>query len=225
MRKLVFGLIALLSLFLVVEIGVTLLSQKGMERALQAQYDLPSSLQVSINSFPFILSLARNHLAELEVSWEQELEYVVEEGMYARVPCGTVVDLYDVELNMTSLFGGKLDIRSISRMKAIMSFDAKAIADLFGLPEEEFVIQDDEFFRILDGEKYQYKIKVNGDSSLELSPYGRSTLDEGSSEKADSPVEIAEFTSLPLGSSLKRASIDGGKVVIEISIPMWEGYL
>ena len=127
MRKILFSVIVLLALLLAAEVGVTILSQNGLEKAISSQYELPSSLRVSINSFPFLLSLARNHLAELQLTWEDELDYQVEEGALESMHYSGCVSLYDVELNMPSLLTGKLDVRDVSRMEATMAVDVGLI--------------------------------------------------------------------------------------------------
>ena len=143
MRKLLFSVIILVALLLGAEVGITLLSQHGMEKALSAQYELPSNLEVSINSFPYLISLFRNRLGELQLNWQGELQYGVDEGAAANLPYTCRVNLYDVELNMPSLLTGKLEIRDISRLKALIYLETADINEALGISEGGFFVQDD----------------------------------------------------------------------------------
>ncbi|RJP31248.1 MAG: DUF2993 domain-containing protein [Actinobacteria bacterium] len=225
MRKILFGVIVLLALLLAAEVGITLLSQHGMERALSSQYGLPSGLEVSINSFPYLISLARNHLGELQLTWEGELQYGVEEGAAAQIPYAGRVNLYDVELNMPSLLSGKLEIRDISRLKSSISLAIGDINQALGMPDEGFFVEDERLYMLSDGEKVQYKVKVIDEDTLSFVPVAVSTTAEGSSANDLYQVETILFYGLPMRSCIDLASVDGDRVVLEISIPMWEGYL
>ena len=225
MRKLLFSAIILVALLLGAEVGVTLLSQHGMEKALSAQYELPSSLEVSINSFPYLISLFRNHLGELQLSWDGELQYGVEEGAAANMPYAGRVNLYDVELNMPSLLTAKLEIRNISRLKAFIYLETNDINEALGISNGGFFVQDDRVFLLADGEKTQYRVKVTDDHSLSLEPMMGYTHTEASSTNNEYRVETVVFKGFPMEAKLSYASIDGDRVVLSISIPMWEGYL
>ena len=225
MRKILFSVIALLALLLAAEVGVTLLSQHGMERALRAQYELPSNLEVNINSFPYLVSLTRNHLGELQLTWEGELDYALQEGTLESMPYACRVNLYDVELNMPSLLTGKLEIRDISRLKAAISMDTGSLNEALGGIDGGFFIEDDKIFALVAGKKTQYRVKVTGDYTISIEPYASSTTTEGSGSNPDAQVKTVDIVGLPMESTLYTASIDGDKVVLEISIPMWEGYL
>ncbi|MDD3717098.1 MAG: DUF2993 domain-containing protein [Actinomycetota bacterium] len=225
MRKILFSLVLLLALLLAAEVGVTLLSQHGMERALRSQYDLPTSLESSINSFPFLVSLARNHMSEVRLSWSGDLQYQAGEGAVENlVYLGSVV-LYDVELNVSSLLKGKLEIRHVSRQKAAISIDAEGLGRACGLRQGALFIANDMIFVEIDGEKTQYKVKVSGDHSLTLEPYGASSVGTGLGSNPYAEVKTIVFDALPLGATLLNASVNRDRVQIEMSIPMWEGYL
>jgi hypothetical protein len=218
-------LVTLLALLLAAEVGVTLLSQHGMERALRSQYELPSSLEVSINSFPYLLSLARNHMGEVQLVWQAELQYQAGEGAIDSIPYEGRVNLYDVELSMPSLLTAKLEIRQISRQKAEISMDIESLNQALGIHAGALVVENDRLYMDVKGEKTQYKVKVIGDNALAIEPYFESMVASGLYSNPDYGVETVEFISLSLSAILLNASINGGRVVVEISIPMWEGYL
>jgi hypothetical protein len=225
MRKILFSVIILVALLLAAEVGITLLSQHGMEKALSAQYELPPSLEVSINSFPYLVSLARNHLSELQLNWNGAVQYQVEEGTAANIPYTGRVNLYDVELNMASLLTGKLEIRKISRLKAFIYLDTAELNAALGMVAQAFFVEDDKIFLMSEGKKTQYRVKVTDESTIALMPFTVSMTSEGLPSNGQSLIKTVRFNDLPMGSKLSLASIDGDRVVLEISIPMWEGYL
>ncbi|MBN2025915.1 MAG: DUF2993 domain-containing protein [Actinobacteria bacterium] len=225
MRKILFGVIVIVALLLAVEVGITLLSQRGMERALSSQYDLPPSLEVSINSFPYLVSLFRNHLGELQLSWDGTLQYMVEDGAAEPLPYEGRVNLYDVELKMTSLLTGKLEIRDISRLKAYIYLDIEDLNRALGMDEDGFYTEDDRLYVTIGGDKAQYRIKVKDDNTLYIEHLSVYTTSEGLPANGISQVETVQLIDLPMGSKLSLASIDGMRVVLAISIPLWEGYL
>ena len=225
MRKILFTIVTLLILLLAVEVGMTLLSQHGMERALRSQYELPPSLEVNINSFPYLLSLARNHMGEVRMSWKGGLQYEVDDGALESMPYEGTVDLYDVELDMPSLLRGRLEMRHISRQEATISIALESLNQALFMSGCSLEIENDKLYAWLDGEKTRCMVKVCGDNSLEISPYGAFTDSSGSYQDSDVGVETLEFDALPMGSILLNASTDRDTIVLEISIPMWEGYL
>jgi hypothetical protein len=225
LRKILFSLVTFLALLLVAEVGITLLSQHGMEKALSSQYELPSSLEVNINSFPYLLSLARNHMGEVQLSWKSELPYHVGEDAAGSMAYEGRVNLYDVELNMPSLLTGKLELRHISRQKATISMDLEELKRAFGFNSGTLFLEDDSLFMRAGGEKTRCKVKVVGDDGLTIEPYGASTDGSGSYLNPDCELETVEFPELPIGAILLNASLMGDRVILEISIPMWEGYL
>jgi hypothetical protein len=225
LRKILFSAMALIVLLLAAEVGVTLLSQHGMEKALRSQYELPESLEVSINSFPFLLSLARNHLGELQLSWDGELGYSPEEGRTEYMPYVGRVNLYDVKISMPLLLRGRLEIRDISRVKAEISIDDDAINEVFGSPGDGFLIDDDKIYRIKGGEKIQYKVKTSKGTTLVIEPLNGYISDSGFTENTEEELQEVKLNGFPLEAKLHNASVRDGKVVLEISIPMWEGYL
>ena len=225
MRKIVFSIIVLLALLLAAEVGVTILSQNGLEKAIRSQYELPDSLKVSINSFPFLLSLARNHLAELQLTWEDELDYGVEEGTLESMHYLGCVNLYDVELNMPSLLRGKLEVRDVSRIKATLGVDIAWVNDSLGLGEDGFYAEEGRLYRGEGDEKVRFKVKVTGSDTLTVEPYREYMSGEGLPQNPYVEVYTVVFGLLPLSAELENASLDGSNVVLNISIPMWEGYL
>ncbi len=225
MRKLLFVAITLLALLLAAEVGVTLLSQYGMERALRSQYDLPPNLEVNINSFPYLLSLGRNHLGELQLDWEGEVEYSVEEGALESMLYTCRVNLYDVELKMASLLTGKLEIRDISRLKAVIGIDLSDLNQALALPGGGFFVEDGRLYAAVEGKKTQYKVKASGENTLAIEPADSSSGTTGSQADLDVTVETVELSGLPMDCELDAARMDGERIMIEISIPSWEGYL
>jgi len=220
-----FAIVIILALLLAAEVGVTLLSQHGMERALRGQYELPDSLEVNINSFPYLVSLARNHLNELRLTWEGELDYQVEEGMLDSLHYSGSVSLYDVELNMPSLLTARLEIRDISRLKAAISLDISGLNEALGIVDGTLIVEDGRLYVSLAGEKTQCKVKVTAQDSITFEPNGYSMPSTGSASNVNAWVKTLRIAEPPLGAELSNASVYGEDVVVEISIPMWEGYL
>ena len=229
MRKILFSLVILLALLLAAEMVVTFLSQRGMEKAMSSQYELPSSMKVSINSFPLILSLARNHMGELRLAWQGNMSCRCGEGEEAETEYSAQVNLYDVELEMPSLLGGRLEIREISRMKAKIFLDEQAINDIAADHIGPVLIDDGDIYFVQDGEKVRYKVKVLDGKTLAFYPHSSYTSDSGLSDEANPTLEVGVtevvLEDLPLGSRLEKASSDRGMVILEISVPMWEGYM
>ncbi len=229
MRKLIFSLVFLLALFLAVEIGVTVLSERGVEKVMRSQYGLPSNLKVSINSFPLTMSLIRNHLGEIRLSWEDNLRFMSSGGMETSAPYYAQVAVYDVELNMPSLLKGRLDIRKISRIKTSISFDEVAINIAFGRENGSFKVEESHIYEIYNGVKIQYKVKVVDGNTISIKPFFGSTDDKESLTDPQSEVQYPSFLikipGLPLNARLESVSSEGNRVVLGISIPMWEGYL
>lgn len=229
MRKILFALVLLLALLLAAEMVVTFLSQRGMEKAISSQYELPSSLKVSINSFPLILSLARNHMGELRLAWEGNLSCQCGEGEEMKPAYSAQVNLYDVELEMPSLLGGRLEIREISRIKAEIFLDETSINEIAGDYIGPVLIDDGDIYFVQDGEKVRYKVKVLDNRTLSFYPHSGYTGDSGSHDEAHPTLESGmtevRLEGLPLDSRLEKASSDRGMLILEISIPMWEGYM
>jgi len=225
LRKLLFTVVMIMALLLAAEVGVTLLSQHGMERALRSQYELPESLEVSINSFPYLASLARNHISELQLAWEGDLRYQAVEGALASMAYTGNVNLYDVELNMPSLLTGKLEVREVSREKAAISIATPDLGVALGLSPGALASDDGKLF-VSDGEKKtQYMVKVSGDNALTLQPFTGYMDSRDSGQNPDGGAYTLVFHALPLDAELLNATIEGGDVVLEMSIPEWEGYL
>jgi len=232
-RKILFGLVFLLVLLLAAEMLVTFLSQRGVEKALSSQYGLPSSLEASINSFPLILSLARNHIGELRLTWRGNLNCFREEGsgeeVETRLAYSARVNLYDVELEMTSLMTGKLVIRELSRVEARIFLEEDAINEILGEDRGPLYIDGDEIYSINDGEKTLYKVEVTGDNTLTFHPDFIYMDDSASNQDAYSSLERCmeevRLEGLPLNSRLKTAGSEGGRVVLKLYLPLWEGYI
>jgi len=229
LRKILFTLVILLAMLLAAEMVVTFLSQRGMEKAISSQYEMPSSLKVSINSFPLILSLARNHIGEIRLAWEGDFSCQCAEGEEAELAYSAQVNLYDVELEMPSLLGGRLEIREISRIKAEIFLVETSINEFAGDYIGPVLIDDGDIYFIQDGEKVRYKVKVLDNRTLSFYPHSGYISDSESYDEAHPTLESGttevRLEGLPLDSRLVKASSDRGMLILEISIPMWEGYM
>ena len=225
MRKILFSIVTLLALLLAVEVGLTLLSQHGMERALRSQYELPPSLEVNINSFPYLLSLARNHMGEVRMSWKGDLQYEVVDGALESIPYEGSVELYDVELDMPSLLTGRLEMKHISRQEATISIDLESLNQALATSGCSLELENERLYARFGGRKTRCMVKVSGDNSLEIAPYDAFSDSSGSYQDYDVGLETVIFEGLPMESILLNASTKPDMVVLEISIPMWEGYL
>lgn len=228
MRRFLFTLVILLGLLLGAEISLTFLCQKGMQRALSRQYGLPSNVEASISAFPFILSLARNHLGELRFSWQGQCSLASAAGV-GEVSYSCVAYLYDVELSMPSLLRGRLRIDSLSRMQAYLELEAREITSLLGIgilsgTGDEGVIET-----LMDGILYQYKVKVSGEHEFSLAVVmGTRPGESGTAEykpTVEGRVILVEMSGMPMEAKLKRASLKGEKIELEVSFPEWEGFL
>jgi translation initiation factor IF-1 len=229
LRKIIFIVIILLALLLAVEVGVTLLSEHGVERVIRSQYGLPDNLQVSINSFPLTLSLLRNHLAEVRIYWEDELGFAATGGVETSAPYYGQVAVYDIELNMPSLLRGRLDIKKISHMRTAIVFGESSVNKAFGLGDQGFKIEDGEIYTAYGGIRINYKVKVSEGNVVTIEPQVDSSVDIDSQANPQSginipPLEIS-FYAMPFDAKLEKVRVEGDKVILEISIPMWEGYL
>lgn len=226
MRRILAVIIVLTALLLLAEVGVTILSQCGMERAIRAQYEMPDSLEVGINSFPYIVSLARNHLGELRLSWEDVASCRVngrEEETFYRGE----VNLIDVELNMISLLRGRLDIRSVSRVESSIYLEDWALEMMLGGGGEGYRVESGVIYRVENGRSREMKVKVIGDNTLIVScavEYDCGEDNAGSGVEEENRISLA-FDSLPLDAGIKSAVSDGKRLVIGLDVPVWEGYM
>jgi len=229
LRKIVFMVAIFLAFLLIVEMGVTLLGEQALKKALRSQYGLPSNLKVSINSFPLTLSLIRNHFGEVRIVWENDLAFMVSGSASTNAPYSGQVVVYDIELNITALMRGRIDIRRISRIKASVVFDEASINMAFGLNDQGLKIKDGEIFSDFGSVKTKYKVKASTDNTLVVEPQ------VGSSDGGDSaenpklgvyipPLEMKLYA-LPFDARLENVVVREDKVYLEISIPSWEGYL
>lgn len=229
MRKIIFSLVILLALFLAVEIGITLFSERGLEKVMRSQYGLPSTLKVSINSFPLTLSLARNHLGEIRLSWDGDLYFTGPDGVETHAPYHGNVAVYDIELNMPSLLKGRLDIRKISRIKTMIVLDEASLNEAFGAHDRIFIVEEGEVFEIRNGIRIKYEVEVLDDTTMAIEPVLDSTNGVESSENTQPGVhpspQLIKAEALPFQAGLQSITSEGDLLILEISIPEWEGYL
>jgi hypothetical protein len=135
------------------------------------------------------------------------------------------VNIYDVELNMPALLTGRLEVREVSRGRAAMIVDISELGRSMGLPEGTLTADADQLFLTEAGEKTQYVVKVSGENEVSIEPFQGYMESEDSAQNPEVGVYTVVFPSLPMESELRNARIEGGEVVLEMSIPVWEGYL
>jgi hypothetical protein len=227
--KLIYVIVIALVLLLAAEMGVTLFAEHGAERVLQSQYGMPPNLKVSINSFPLLVSLMRNHLGEIRITWNDDLYMFSSLGGETALPYLGQAVVDDVELDMPSLLRGRLDIKKISRIKAVISVEEASINQVFGNQNMIIDIQDGSLFVTYKGLKIQYEVKVADDNSLAVTPFPASTNGGDSAINPQSEVQppslVIKAYALPLDSKVESVRLEGDKFIMGISIPMWEGYL
>lgn len=227
LRRILFSLVFLVALALGLEIALTYLSQRGMEKALCSQYGIPGDLEVRINSFPFIMSLVRNHLGEIQLNWRGEMHGSFRErDVHFSYLCS--VNLYDVELRMPSVLRGRLEIESLSRIRARLIVGLEDLKEIFGgdvrLPSAGDTIEVHK-----NGDIFKYKVQVWGSKTLRFHPDDTSTSRASTPYNYEAGVKdcgieliLSEF---PIDFSLRKASATDERLVLEISIKCWEGYL
>jgi len=229
LRKILFSAVLLLALLLAFEVGVTFLSERGFQKALKSQYGMPDSLKVSINSFPLTLSLIRNHLGQLRMTWEGQVNTITPSGQEENPTYFGQINLYDVELNMPALLRTRLEIRQISRIKAAIILTEESLNLALGIQNDDIIVADGEIFKANTNPKVQYKLKVLNGDTLSLEPLSGSIGDSDYLQNPQPALQAssatATFGTLPLDGRLQRASIEGDKAVIDMAIPIWEGYI
>lgn len=223
LRKILFAVVTLMALLLAAEVGVTMLGQRGLAAALRSEYGLPDNLEARLNSFPLLVSLARNHLAELQLKWGGDLPVRLA-GEDLMVPYAGSASLYDVEIDMASLLRGRLELRSISRAETLLTIGGAGIAVLGG-SGGSIRIEEGRIYREREGEKIRCRVKVLDENTLALEEVGGYTAGSGSASGSKPYMETYEIEGLPMEGRLRKASVSGESLVIEISIPKWEGFL
>lgn len=224
MRKILFVTAMLIALLLAAEVGMTMLSQRGLAMALRGRYGLPEKLEARISSFPLLVSLVRNHLSELQLRWTGELAMDFD-GSRDWIPYEGSARIYDAELDIPALLKGRLEFKSISRIEATVSFEKAAVAMMMGAGEGGFAFEDGRICINEGGTKHKYRVKVLGERAIGLEEIIGSTGGTGSSYESKSYIETFEFNDIPMEGFFRTASVSGNRLSIEISIPMWEGYL
>ncbi len=227
LRRIFLSLAVLGALALGLETAVTYLAQRGMERALKAQYRLDGDLKVGINSFPLAVSLARNRIRDLRLEWTGELLFRSEAGT-VRVPCSCRVGMQDVELDMPAVIEGRLRIRSLSRLRSQVSLELAELGEVLGggtaVPGENGAV-------LVSGgsRESEYEVYITGPKRLEFRCRNASTAGQGDALKSQSEVEVEgygfDLEGLPLEFSLLKVGVDGGRLILNVSIKEWEGYL
>jgi len=228
MRAVIKALVALLALFLGVEVGLTFLVQGGLERALRSRQGFPGDLQASVSSFPMAYNLARSRLSEVRLVWEGSMEV---DGAPERAATYTgVVVLRDVEIDLAALMRGSLKLRSLSLLKAELRIGGPAVSLLLGMGEDSEVEVGEDGLEVRKGaERYEYEVKVSGERELVFQRL--ESVNKGSSlpREAEPLLEGAGVMvllgDLPLGARLRKVSSTRGYLCVEVSVPEWESLL
>jgi hypothetical protein len=218
-----------MALLLSFEAGVTVLSERGIQKALKSQYGMPDNIKVSVNSFPLTVSLVRNHLGQVKITWQAQAMMTTQDGKETDSDYFGQINLYDVELDMPALIRTSLAIRQISRVKAAIILDQENLDSALGLEPGSLSISDGHLQEAKSNPKLEYKVKVSGGDTISLEPLSGYSGDSDSPKNPQSAVQQASATinadELPLQASFQSASIEGDYLVIDIAIPIWEGYI
>jgi len=222
---LILALVGVLALGL--ETAVTYLAQRGMEEALRRQYGLPEGLRARINSFPLVLSLARNRIRDLRLEWEGEASFRSAERS-TTVPYGCQLRLCDMELDMPAVLRGRLEIRSLSRLLSSLSFELPDLCPLLGA---SLLSTDENGFIIARRgmEEVKYEVHVSGSRELEFRSLSASRNPSGSAGQDEPVIEgssrVFALEGLPMEMTLLTAEVEGGKLSVRVKVDEWEGYL
>lgn len=232
MRRFLYVMVALLVLALVAEFTLTVLAQRGMKKSLSRRYGLPPDIDVAIGAFPFIISLARKHLGELRLSWDGEC-LLSHRGRESAVAYRCVVYLYDVEIDAASLMRGDMKLHSATRVEAYIELPMREVAAFLGIGD----VASTEEGRLAsagveDGEhpyELHYAVRVVGEDAIAFFDIGgkEGFAEDGAVSEGELDTEEMRVSihGLPLKTKTKSASLEGEKLVVEISISEWEGYL
>lgn len=227
LRRVLFALALTAALALSLEMAVTYLAQRGMEEALERQYGLHDGLRVRINSFPLIVSLAKNHIRDLRLEWTGDLCLSTEERS---LPVPAVCDLRmnDVELDMAAVFGGRLEIRSLSRLSSVFRIPLAGLEPLLGgvatFSESEGMIGVD-----VSGLNLKYEVYISGEDRMTFRPHPVSKGMSGQTNESKPYIDSSEITvsvgGFPMRFALLSASVEGDQLSMKVVLEEWEGYL
>ncbi|MBC7254043.1 MAG: hypothetical protein H5T72_08755 [Actinobacteria bacterium] len=227
LRRVLLILAAIGALALGLETAVTYLVQRGMEEALKRQYGLPEDLRARINSFPLVLSLARNRIRDLRLEWAGEASFRSEEGSTS-VPYGCELRLCDMELDMPAVLQGRLEIRSLSRLLSSLSFELPELCPLLGV---SFISDDGSGFIIAGRgtEEVKYEVHVSGSREIEFRPLSSLMNSSGLPKNYEPVIEGLRKTFIlegfPLEITLLTVEVEEGKLSMRMRVDEWEGYL
>jgi hypothetical protein len=134
----------------------------------------------------------------------------------------------DVELDMPAVLRGRLELKSVSRLRSTLSFELADLGPLLGKTAP--FSESDGLITVKDGTaRVKYKVNVMGGQNLYFQPVSAST---GTSEHAGEYEPVIEgsvntFTmeGFPMEFYLLAASVEGDRLVIRIGVEEWEGYL
>ncbi|MGQ9757635.1 MAG: LmeA family phospholipid-binding protein [Actinomycetota bacterium] len=224
LRKLLVILAILGAMVLGAETALTYLAQRGMEEAFEKQYGLEEDLRVAINSFPFIVSLARNHIRELRLEWRGEIHFVSGDVDHP-LPCSLEISMQDVELDMPSVLRGRLVIRSLSYLSSRLLI---GIADLVPLLGGGIAVPggvEGSSYMATGEVDFEYKVEIYGDKSICFTPIMASTQAQRLPSKDQPSIEgmakIYSLEGIPLRFSLLSAVLRGGFLDLKLDIKEW----
>lgn len=227
LRKLLIILAILGAMALGVESALTYLAQRGMEEALERQYGLEEGLKVAINSFPFVVSLSRNHIRELRLEWEGEIHFVSGELDYS-LPCSLEIRMQDVELDMPSVLRGRLVIRSLSHLRSRLLIAIAELDPLLGVGVAVPGSREGSSYTTTGGVVFEYKVEIYGENSVGFTPIISSTQAQRILAQGQPSIEgmakIYNIEGIPLRFSLLSAVLRDGFLELNLDIKEWEEY-
>lgn len=227
MRRILLALTVTLALALGLETAVTYLAQRGMEKALGRQYGLQDGLRVRINSFPLVVSLAKNRIRDLRLEWSGDLLLSSADFTYP-ISSHCELRMNDVGLNMAAILGGRLEIRSLSRLSSTFRIPLAALEPILGgVPCH--CEADGSIGVEISGSIFKCKVYVSGEDRLTFRFSHMYTPTSGRVNESKPDIEGSEVTvaveGFPMRFALLSASAEGDDLVVKVYVEEWEGYL
>lgn len=227
MRRILVVTAVLLALALGLEMSVTYLAQRGMEKALERQYNLNEGLRVRINSFPFIISLIKNRIRDLRLEWNGDLYLSTSQTTYP-VFSSCVLRMNDVELDMSAILQGRLEIRSLSRSNSEFRIPLADLEPIIG-GVSLFSYEDGTIGAEISQVKFKIEVYISGDNRLTFLPVLVSSGTSGKTGNIESYIKGLETTvsveGFPMRFVLLAAWVEGDNLLVKVDVKEWEGYL
>jgi hypothetical protein len=229
-RRIVFALVVILALFLAFEVGAAALGEYALTRAVRREWDLPPSTGITIDSFPICVSLFRNRFRRVKVTWKDRLVFIDSGGGEREVDYSAAAVLYDVGLDLSSLFSGRPLLQDISFSETKFFIGEEGLADMLGVPREDLEIVEGEVRVRKAGLKSYCKVEIDviGDEGISVfySQVSMNDEDSGYGEGCtDTSTLVLRAGSLPAGGRLKSAFVEGENIVLEVEVSAWRGYI